>query len=254
MTLVAQTPRCSYVGDGSNQTFATTFTFELAEELTVWRGAPTVADCCTSPAYDNLLVRDVDYVLAAGDWLVDGGTITVQPTAAIADGEQITLMRTTSPDQPNDFGDDQAFSPEAVEAIFDRVTRMIQELYQNPLGMIVGGGLAWATRSYSPDPWFDDTPLDVINFDTIVSFAADWGASVATVEAYDAAEKVVSLQDQTDTEVGTITIPAVSGAVVMATTGDGWTSSLRGQLRLIPPEGGLGSAQGLAVTFAGTLG
>lgn len=255
MTIEAQVPRCSFTGDGSNQTFATTFTFERADELTVWRGTPLVDDCCTAPSGENLLYPDIDYVLRPGDWLSDGGIIDVQPTAAIAANEVITLMRTTSPDQPNDFEDDQGFSPNLVMKIFDRTTRMIQELYHNPFGFQVGAGLAWSTRSYSPDLWPDQTPLDVINFDYAVSFPAAFLGSVATVEANDPDDAIViSLQDKTSTEIGTITIPAGSGDPVLATTGDGWSAAARGQLRLIPPVGGLGGAQGLAVTFSGTIG
>lgn len=255
MTLIAEVPRTAYVGDGVEDTFATGFTFELSTELTVWRGAPTYEDCCEAPAYDNLLALNVDYVILAGDWLVDGADIQVLAHAVIADGETVTLMRTTPPDQPEGFGDHEEFQPEQHERTLDRMTRMLQELYHNPLGFLLLGGLAYDWKWYCPDLWEDDEPLDVFNIVRGLTWAADFGASaLATVEAYDTVAKVVTFKDEDAATVGTLTIPANAGACVFATTNPAGFSKAHGaQLRATPPSGGLGAVRGLAWTIPGTV-
>lgn len=251
MTLEVEVPRISYTGDGVEDTFATGFTFELTAEVTVWRGAPTVTDCCEAPAYDNLLQPEHDYTWLPGDYLTNGGSIVVRPHAVIAADEIVTLMRTTPPDQPEAYGDDQQFTPEQLESTLDRMTRMIQELYNNPLGFLLLGGLAYAWRFYYPDTWGDDTPIDVKNFVLGVTIEAGWPGCVATVESYDAEEKVLNLVNQDAEVVGTITIPADEGAVVVA--GGAATFPANGQCRVVPPVSGLGDVTGLAVTFLSTI-
>src|SRR4051812_4431690 len=128
MTVELETPRISYVADGVQTEFATGFTFELATEVTVWFGEPTAADCCSTPSYDNLKVYQVDWVMLPDAWLTSGGTVQSREHATPAEGQLVTLMRTTPPDQPEGFGDLEQFTPEQHEKTLDRITRMVAEL------------------------------------------------------------------------------------------------------------------------------
>lgn len=253
MTVIVQVPRVSYVGDGVETEFATTFTFEVGAELSVWRGQPTAADCCEAPDYGNLLHPDIDYVLQPGDWLNDGGVITVLDHALIADGEVITLMRTTPPDQPEAYGDRDEFSPEQAEATWDRIVRMVQELYHNPLGMLWLAGMAYTVRGFYPDTSVSEgvPVLDTILFERGVEAPAGWIGSRARVHVYPAEAKVITLKDLDGEEVGTLTIPT-SGALVFAGAGGGFSAG--GGVELWPPEGGLGETEGLSVTLALSVG
>jgi hypothetical protein len=254
MTMIVEVPRVSYVGDGVTDTFATGFTFELPSEVTVWRGEPTVEDCCEAPAYDNLLAQDVDYVWLPGDYLEDGGSIQVLPHAAIGVGEIITLMRTTPPDQPEDFGNDHNFLPEQQEYNFDRIVRMIQELYHNPLGFLLLGGLAYDWKHYVPDEWTDDKEVDVWLPVRTLNFAAGLVGARARVATHDADEKVISFVKQDDTVLATLTIPAGSGALSFATPGGAFQLGIGDTVRALPPEGGLGAVTGLAWMIPSSVG
>lgn len=253
MTVIPETPRISYVGDGTTAAFATGFTFELALELTVWRGAPTYEDCCEAPAYADLYALNVDYTIDAGDWLEDGGTVRFAAHAIPAADQLVTIMRTTPPDQPEAFGDHETFQPEQHEFTLDRITRMIQELYHNPLGFLLLGGLAYDWKFYAPDAWTDETPIDVLNVVRGLTFPADFLGSIATVESYPAAPVTLSIQDQDDAEVGTMAIPT-SGAITFTTTNPaGFSKAFGAQLRIVPPAGGLGAATGLSATLVATV-
>lgn len=254
MTLIVQVPRVSYTGDGVNQTFATVFTFEKPEEVTVWRGPPTVVDCCDAPTYANMLQPGVDYYWLPGDYLTDGGSLVVLPTAAITAGELITLMRTTPPDQPEAYGNLATFTPQQVEFMADRITRMIQELYHNPFGVYLIGGLAYDWKHYVPDTWPDSSPLDVFNIVRGLSWAANFAGAIATVEAYDTLAYTISIQDKAHVEVGTLHIPANSGALTWTTSAVGGLAQINtDQLRMVPPAGGLGNVLGLAWTIPGSV-
>ncbi|WP_332772929.1 hypothetical protein [Phenylobacterium sp.] len=253
MVLQVEIPRTHYVSDGVEDTFSTVFTFELPEEVTVWRGVPTMENCCEEPSYDALLHLNVDWIMLPGNYLTDGGEVQLLPHAIQPNGETITLMRTTPPSQPEGFGDHQRFEPEQHEFTLDRITRMVQELYHNPFGVIVLGALAYEHRFYAPDAWTDTTPMDVHNFARPVQYPANFEGSVGSVETYPSSAVTLSLRDQDDVEVGTMVLPT-SGTITFTTTNPaGFAKSYGSQFKVVPPETGMAGAIGVAATFVGQV-
>lgn len=253
MVLQVETPRIHYVMDGVTDTFSTGFTFEKQLELSVWAGPLPDVDCCATPTYDQLLAPDIDWVLLPGDYLTDGGEIQVLPHALPASGETLTLMRTTPPDQPENFGDEEEFDPAQHMATIDRITRMIQELYHNPFGVIVLGALAYEHRLYVPDAWTDQTPIDVHNYRRPVAYGPNLLGTGGSFETAPEAEKVCLLTDEDGTEIGTVTINPDDGVSFASTNPAGFAMNVDKQMKVVPPVGGLGACRGLAITFVGQV-
>jgi hypothetical protein len=124
MTTLPQIPRTAFVGDGTTTTFATGFGFALASEVTV--------------AVDGLAAAigvDFDLVGLPATWLESGADVVFRVGAIPAADAIGIIERTTPRDQPEAFGDQEAFSPAQVETTLDRLVRMIQEA-----GLVAGGG------------------------------------------------------------------------------------------------------------------
>lgn len=112
MAQVVETPEIASVADGVVASFAIPFTFTDAAEVQVWVVA---ADGSRSAQQ-----ADVDYVVSGANVVFLAGHI---PAA----DSRVERLRRTPAAQPEAFGDDAAFRPQANEQTFDKAVRLIQE-------------------------------------------------------------------------------------------------------------------------------
>lgn len=113
-----ESPEQVSVADGAVASFATIFTFEFASEVRV-----TVDDGDGAV----LQTEGVDYDLSAGDWLTAGANVVFRAGHVPADGAKVGRQRITRPEQPEPFGDLEAFRPVQSETAYDRLTRGAQD-------------------------------------------------------------------------------------------------------------------------------
>jgi hypothetical protein len=118
MAQVVENPEKVDVADGGTDVFATTWTFERAEEVEV-----AVDDG------DGFIVQPqgVAYLLTVGDWLNAGADCIFQVGYRPSSGARVLRRRVTPIQQVEPFGDQASFQPSQSEAAYDRLTRMGQE-------------------------------------------------------------------------------------------------------------------------------
>lgn len=119
MTLPNQTPFAGpYTGNGSTTGFAYGFQIDAESELVVVKRDETTL-------VETTLVLTTDYTVT-GVGNASGGTFTTvtAPTA----NETISARRSTTPNQEVDLQNLAAFVPETQEEVYDKLTKLIQEL------------------------------------------------------------------------------------------------------------------------------
>ncbi|MGI9251308.1 MAG: right-handed parallel beta-helix repeat-containing protein [Pseudohongiellaceae bacterium] len=119
MTVTVQTSRDVSAGNGSNQSFPTTFKFFVAADLRV-----TLVD---SSGVETLQVITTDYTVTGGD-SISGATGTVTTVGTPAVGEQLVVERILSLTQQIDYTANDPFPADINEAGLDRLTFLAQQL------------------------------------------------------------------------------------------------------------------------------
>lgn len=113
-----ETPETVSVASGATDVFATVWTFERTEDVTVSVEIGGV----TAEAEQG-----VAYQILPGDWLSDGADLVFQPGHRPPAGARVIRRRETTVEQVQPLGDLATFRPLLNEAAFDRLTRMLQE-------------------------------------------------------------------------------------------------------------------------------
>lgn len=127
MTLLSQTSKNVFVGDGATVLFSYTFRIFADADLEV-----TIQDTSVTPQTEITLVLTSDYtVTGAGD--ASGGTITLlltgQLSAAPSATDNITIKRNLPLTQPTDYVENDPFPATSHEDALDR-SRMIDQQLQ----------------------------------------------------------------------------------------------------------------------------
>jgi len=126
MTLLNQTSKNVFVGDGATLIFSYTFRIFADADLLV-----TIQDTSVSPQTEITLVLTSDYTVAgAGD--ASGGTITLLLTGQLSSApsatDNITIQRNLPITQPTDYVENDPFPATSHEDALDR-GRMIDVCY-----------------------------------------------------------------------------------------------------------------------------
>ena len=130
MTLLSQTSKNVFVGDGATVLFSYTFRIFTDADLLV-----TIQDTSVTPQTEITLVLTSDYtVTGAGD--ASGGTITLLLTGQLSSApsatDNITIQRALPITQPTDYVENDPFPAESHETALDR-GRMIDQQLQEEL-------------------------------------------------------------------------------------------------------------------------
>ena len=170
MAQVVETPEIASVADGSTASFPIPFTFIESAEVKV---SVLAADGTRTDQ-----VEDVDYVVSGANVVFLAGHV---PAA----GSRVERVRRTPAAQPEAFGDDASFRPQANEDAFDRLTRQVQEVRSGVdralLARVGETGVAMAPlalRGGTLWVWSDDG-LSLRTDRTLTAFDADVAQAAA---------------------------------------------------------------------------
>lgn len=123
--IITEASSKSYVGDGANTIFPTTFTFAVNSDVRVYVGGV-------------LKVEGPDYALV-GAGTEGGGTVTF--VAAPAAAAAVYIERDTPVLQETDLRPEGRYEADDIEELFDSRTRMIQELVRRVAALEALGSL-----------------------------------------------------------------------------------------------------------------
>jgi len=116
MTVLIETAKVAYLGDGVTTGFVYPFRILEDDDLLV-----TVESSGTST-----LVLNVDYTVT-GTGSTNGGSIVLAIGGRASAGSTLTIQRNMEATQETDFVDGEAFSAEAVETALDKAFMVIQQ-------------------------------------------------------------------------------------------------------------------------------
>ena len=117
MTVSSSTSKVTYSGNGVTTAFAFSFPIQVETDLRVVLRA--------SSGTETVLALTTDYTVSASPWTT-GGTVTlITPPAS---GETLLVKRQVPVTQLTDLRDADIFPAESVEAVFDKLTYIAQQL------------------------------------------------------------------------------------------------------------------------------
>ncbi len=140
MTVSTTNNRDNYSGNGSTTAFATTFTFLVEGDLTV-----TLVD---SAGTETVQTLTTDYTVSGGS----GSTGTVTMVTPPANGETLVIERKMDRDQQTDYTPNDPFPAETHEDALDKLTMLIQELFDTTDRSITLGIASSLSSVTMPDP------------------------------------------------------------------------------------------------------
>lgn len=121
MTISTETNSARYDGDGATTVFPVPFYFLEDEHLIV-----TIAVLATGAETEQVL--NVDYTVdGAND--PNGGSITMATAPAV--GQKLVILRDVPATQPTDYVENDDLRAETLERGFDRLTMLVQQLFEN---------------------------------------------------------------------------------------------------------------------------
>lgn len=112
------TPKKQYAGSGTTGPFTVTFPFRTEDELLLIK--------TDSGGTDTTLTLTTHYTVSGGGTPPATGSVTL--VSALAVGEVLTIIRNTPVTQDSDYVDGNSLPAETLEANFDKLTLIVQEL------------------------------------------------------------------------------------------------------------------------------